>query len=497
MTTVRLVTGYVPIPGHPRTPAEYREAGSELMKARVPVRAFEARLADCWLHRMIAGLPYEVTHSRGDNPDKNTLAYHAVNHQKTAWLLQEAREDREADVLVWVDYGIMRLPGMSAEVLEAFAAAVAAAPPRRVTIPGCWERGPVSDAFPCWRFCGAVLICPREDALRLDLAVRARAWHHVEATRNVAWEVNTWARVELSGDVPIAWYRANHDATLFTSYPSSPPARDQAPPAAGAGAPPPAARGARDGGADRRGPAPPPRAPAGGAISIYSINYDNPRREPQPVGGIARSFVAGLSDRDGDTIADRDSYADARAMYWVWKNAPLDIVGFHGYRKHIDFRGDATGWTAVSLPAFRAYQEWLAGWDGADVVSLLRQCDIIVTSPYRCAAGEDMTSDFQRSRSPRDWAALQEVMGGGFEYRLPYIHNMFFVTTAPLFRAYMRFWWGVCQRLEPLVTSEDATDPAYRARAMAYLSERIFGMWLHRSGLAYVELPLLICWDAH
>ena len=88
-------------------------------------------------------------------------------------------------------------------------------------------------------------------------------------------------------------------------------------------------------------------------------------------------------------------------------------------------------------------------------------------------------------------------MGGTFDFHLPYIHNMFFVTSAPQFRAYMRFWWDTCTKLEPLVTSEDAVDPSYKARAMAFLSERIFGMWLHRSGLSYVELPLLICWDAH
>ena len=226
------------------------------------------------------------------------------------------------------------------------------------------------------------------------------------------------------------------------------------------------------------------------------MNYDHPGRTAQPEGGIVRSFVAGVSDRSGDNIADRAGYADARAMYWVWKNLVPDVVGFHGYRKHVNFRGDTAGWTRVSLPHFRLYQEWLAGWDGSGIRSLLREHDLIVTTPYRFGAGEDMTSDFRRSRSARDWAALQDVMGGGFDYRLPYVHNMFFVTSAPLFREYMSFWWGICGKLEPLVTSEDATDPSYKARAMAFLSERIFSLWLHRSGLSYVELPLLVCWEA-
>lgn len=215
---VCFVSGFVPIRDHPRTASEYARLGAALSEARVSLRVFHSRLSDCWLHAMLADLPFAVTHSQGDNPAKNSLSYHIVNHQKTAWLLAAALEDPEPDIFVWIDYGILHLPSLNASFIEDFARAVAADPPARITMPGCWNMGPVADAFPCWRFCGAVLISPRRQLHQLDQAVRAETLRCLTSTRNVPWEVNTWARVELSGDVPIDWYPADHDQTMFTNY---------------------------------------------------------------------------------------------------------------------------------------------------------------------------------------------------------------------------------------------------------------------------------------
>jgi hypothetical protein len=60
----------------------------------------------------------------------------------------------------------------------------------------------------------------------------------------------------------------------------------------------------------------------------------------------------------------------------------------------------------------------------------------------------------------------------------------------------MRFWNRVRLELEPLVLSEDAVTPEYRGRAMAFLSERIWSLWLDSTQLRVKEFPLLRCWDA-
>lgn len=210
----KLVTGYVPIPGHPRSPKEYGELGERLGGAPVRKKAFYQRLEDTWMQKFLRGLDYPVRASEHDNPAKNTLAYHSVNHQKTTWLVQAADEDPEADVLVWVDYGIFHLPGMTNQALYEFMEKL---DDRAIYAPGCWNPAPVESAFPCWRFCGSVLAVPRKYVDALDYACRVEARQHVYKTKNVEWEVNTWARVEQRRKLPFHWYKADHDVSMLTN----------------------------------------------------------------------------------------------------------------------------------------------------------------------------------------------------------------------------------------------------------------------------------------
>lgn len=211
----RLVTGYVPIPGHPRGPDVYGELGEKLSGVPVRKKAFYMRVEDTWLHKFIAGLKWPVAVSQYDNPDKNTLAYHCVNHQKTSWLVQAADEYPDADVLVWVDYGIFRLPGVTNQAIYEFMEKV---DDRAIYAPGCWNPAPVESAFPSWRFCGSMLAVPRKLVDQLDYAVRCEARQHIYKTHNVEWEVNSWARVEArrSNKLPFRWYRADHNVSMFT-----------------------------------------------------------------------------------------------------------------------------------------------------------------------------------------------------------------------------------------------------------------------------------------
>lgn len=225
MANVKLVTGYVPIIGHTRNAAEYGVLGEKLASVTgFPVRPYYHTLSQCWMHPFIDRLSFKVTHSEGDNPEKNTLAYHIVQHQKTEWLYHASLEDHDADVFVWIDYGIFHLPGVTKEIIETFLAGVRE---NDLAIPGCWMTGNVYDDFPCWRFCGSVIVCPRSQVKALDSAVKEEAKRHTQQSKNVTWEVNTWARVEKQGRVPIRWYAADHNQTLFTNYLEKP---DENPP---------------------------------------------------------------------------------------------------------------------------------------------------------------------------------------------------------------------------------------------------------------------------
>lgn len=214
----KIVTGYVPIQGHPRTSSEYGELGENLfghVHGDFSIHPFYETLSECWLWKGLQSIKTPLTHSAGDNSAKNTLAYHCVQHQKFAWLLKAALLDPKPDTFVWMDYGIGHVPGVTPDVVNDFMAALR---PGDFAIPGCWRKENAfnSDFFPCWRFCGGVMVVPRVKLHKLYKTVKRNVMEHVRRTRNVSWEVNTLARIEAT--LPIRWYQADHNQTLFTGY---------------------------------------------------------------------------------------------------------------------------------------------------------------------------------------------------------------------------------------------------------------------------------------
>ena len=218
---VRVVTGYVPIHGHTRAPEEYAKLGEQLNGALGDFKpaVFYNTIAELWMTPFIEKLAaggHHIRHSEGDNPAKNSMEYHAVQHQKFEWLEQAALRDTDADVFVWLDYGCMRLPGFDSNSLTEFLRRVRK---NDLAIPGCWEKKEVTDYYPCWRFCGTLFVVPRQDVFPLNKAFKAITRLYVRAMRNVTWEVNDLARMELANVGPrIRWYPADHNATMLTGY---------------------------------------------------------------------------------------------------------------------------------------------------------------------------------------------------------------------------------------------------------------------------------------
>src|ERR1700681_4809381 len=96
MGKIALVTGYIEIPNHPRGAHDYRALGAQLLGSLGDVEALvfdsdQQKVQDTWLAQYARGIP-NVSHSVSDNPEKNTLAYHCVQHQKFEWLRTAAKE---------------------------------------------------------------------------------------------------------------------------------------------------------------------------------------------------------------------------------------------------------------------------------------------------------------------------------------------------------------------------------------------------------------------
>ena len=214
----KLVSGYVrlDLPLSHRTHADYRALGARLEAVPVPKQVFvEYPLESCWMYKFLKTVP-PVTHSVEHNPNKNSLEYHIVQHQKVEWMLDAALEDHEHDVFVWVDYGVFHNPSITEQAIVDL---IARCNEPDIAIPGIYDASPdIPDATPCWRFCGTVLICHRRWLPILAAAIRGEAEQHIRETGNVSWEVNGWARVEQKYNLPIHWYPAQHDNGMFKNY---------------------------------------------------------------------------------------------------------------------------------------------------------------------------------------------------------------------------------------------------------------------------------------
>jgi hypothetical protein len=218
LKNIRVVVGYIPIPGQPRGPEVYAELGLKLKELKVQVHPFYETIKDTWMYQMVEALPFTPTVSVSDNPMKNSFYYHAVQHQKFLWLYKAMKHEanRNAKVFVYLDYGICHVSGVSPAVINDMLDRVSTAD---LCIPGCWPRGDINDEHPCWRFCGGLLVVPRRYVQPLKNLVQVVSMLHVRVTRNVTFEVNTLSRVEQTGKIPIKWYKADHDQSMFENYP--------------------------------------------------------------------------------------------------------------------------------------------------------------------------------------------------------------------------------------------------------------------------------------
>jgi hypothetical protein len=239
---------------------------------------------------------------------------------------------------------------------------------------------------------------------------------------------------------------------------------------------------------------------------LISINHLKSRHGAPIVGGIVREFMVGMDD-----VAELDSrWCDMAPLYHIWKHKDAlepewpvpPIIGFHGYRKHINFRDQhaVLSWEEVDAMRFRAYQEWLIKELTGDKLNLILHApdvDVITVKPFNCSYNLNIAEDYRRSRSAADWAVFEDVMKahGTFDFSTPFIRPMHFVCEDYIFFKWMRFFDKVRQDLEPLIKSKDAHNELYPLRALAFLAERMWSLWLDTSGFRIKEFPLMICWS--
>lgn len=225
MGNLKVVTGFIPLPNHPRPEADYHELGIRLIAgiqhAGFPVYVGNGTVLKTALREFVDA---RTTPKEGDNSQKNTVEYHCVQHQKFMWLYEAYQNTAvHPDNYVWIDYGILHVPGVTMDVIRKYLNRVRDDAYSIISIPGCWDNRATDEElsleYPVWRFCGGLMKVPASLVPKFCVQAMVTAAYWMKLTRRAEWEVNTLARLEQLDLLPIRWYKADHNQTMFTEGP--------------------------------------------------------------------------------------------------------------------------------------------------------------------------------------------------------------------------------------------------------------------------------------
>jgi hypothetical protein len=241
-------------------------------------------------------------------------------------------------------------------------------------------------------------------------------------------------------------------------------------------------------------------------ISLYTVDHHNPPLTKRD--GFVRVFPI---DPKTDHLYGEKTFADMIAQFGVWQGIDDnnikydDIVGFQGYRKHLDFRlrrevkGD---WVSLDPIEFRQYQIWQADHAAQNIAFLLQDCDILTNPPYDVTHNGGLKQDWIKSASIIDWKIMENILrvAGVDDFDIPTVTSYcVFTGTGETFDKWMNFWWPIAraliEELPPTCPDPGPRPDIYLPRRLAFLSERVYSLWLHSRKIRTKPLPLLVCWE--
>ena len=199
MQKVKVVSGYIPIPGILNvTESGFREYGARLKKAcPCPTEFFDmttpVALRHTWMARWLSQQPWgNEVQSSDPAPDPARFAAPGIKllsnfvmHQKYEWLALAAINDPVPDVFVWLDYGVLKQSDMTELVVTDFLQRLERkSVVDEIIAPGVRAIKVEPVPSESWdRFCGSVVIVPRRLVFDLARAMKLDAMEHRRADK--------------------------------------------------------------------------------------------------------------------------------------------------------------------------------------------------------------------------------------------------------------------------------------------------------------------------
>lgn len=232
---VRVVTAYVPLNVKHLSPEQYRDLGMRMLGATHDRYHFfdQFQLADCWLWKENPPLiPAAPTPSDRYATPEDYVRSNIVQHSRTQWALMAANLHPDCEVIVWLDYGILKQGhwngkpiteqhiGAFVDRVERWAAfGHDAGKTLSIPFPGIERRQPIDAHGNNWRFCGSTHIWPVTYLRRIDMCYRAMLREFIKLYGCVPLDLAIWPMVEEMSGLPFEWYKADYDHTQLTEFP--------------------------------------------------------------------------------------------------------------------------------------------------------------------------------------------------------------------------------------------------------------------------------------
>ena len=238
-------------------------------------------------------------------------------------------------------------------------------------------------------------------------------------------------------------------------------------------------------------------------LEIWVHDYrDHDHQKPGPC---IRVCTASPDDPPGE------SYAGWRAHHIAWRKyqdvTPPDMIGFFAYRYYLwdpswchlsthRVKDNAPQWLGVSRESFESYRSFWSTWHGEEIKRQLEQYDILQSAPCYLSPADyaaDVIGDFGASRSANDTQALLEVTKkhGFYEFNSNKIYHWLFITHWEVFDRMMREMEPLRLELHDRCNGQDSDNESYKKRVMDYVMERVYPLWLLKSGLNFKEIVQL------
>mgnify|MGYP002621650052 CR=1 FL=1 len=202
-----------------------------------------------------------------------------------------------------------------------------------------------------------------------------------------------------------------------------------------------------------------------------------------------------IGDNTGDNISELNPYLnELTALYWIWKNAPQQIVGIAHYRR---FFSNKTGnkFNVADILTGDQARELLNHYD-----MLIGNESMFPANSQRCVMVYDAEYNEQLAVSainvikkmlgrhqPEYVDAFEQIMNGQCLFPC---HMM--ITRKYVFDAYCQWLFSfILPAFEEFRGSLENVS-VRRKRILGFIAERMFGVWLLKNRLRLREFPIMV-----